>query len=144
VRLVRRQDAGAGSVRLRLDVDMFEAVYPAGTPQAGKAAETAAAPVVTVSFKATLMKRGGDFGAEKFFTASQPAGDNRVGAIVGAYSAATSQVLAQLTAWTDAQAPALSAQQDGPHPVMERPAPPLAVRSTSSSTTTTTSVQAPR
>ena len=145
VRLVRRQDFGAGSVRLRLDIDRFEAVYPAGTSQKGKEAANAPPPVVTVSLKATLMNRGGDFGAEQLFRASQPAAENRVGAIVAAYSAAATQALTQVVGWTDSHAPEISARQDGPRPVMARPAPALGTRSTTTSTTSTsTSVQPQR
>ena len=142
VRLVRRQDFGAGSARLRLDVDRFEAVYPAGTAQTGKAAAAAPPPVITVSFKATITKRGGDFGAERFFKASQPAMENRVGPIVAAYSAASTKALSELTAWTDTQAVRIAAEQDGPSPAIARPAPPLpagALRGGSSTTTTTSS-----
>ena len=128
VRLVRRQDFGAGAATLRLDVDRFEADYAAA----------GAAPTVNVTVKATLLGKGGDFAAERFFMGSQAASDNRVGPIVAAYSAATTQALTALRAWTEtnaSKAAALTSDADPPRPASP---PPPRVRSTSSTTTTST------
>ena len=101
-RLVRRQDVGAGAMTLRLDVDRFETGYAA----------PGASPTVSVTLKATLIQRGGDFGAERLFTASAPAADNRVGPIVDAYSQAVTTVVGDLRGWVEARAPAIVAAQD--------------------------------
>ncbi len=101
LRTVRRSDFGAGAATLRVDVDRFETDYAA----------PGSAPVVAVLFKATLLKRGGDFSAERVFKATDRAADNRVGAIVEAYSRATSATLRDLTTWVAAKAPAVAAQE---------------------------------
>jgi cholesterol transport system auxiliary component len=99
-RVVRRTDAGAGVMTLRLDVGRFDTDYSAG-----------AAPTVRVSVKATLIQRNGDFGAEHLFTADSPTTENRVSAIVAAYSVAVTKVVGETRAWVEQEAPAIAARQ---------------------------------
>ncbi|MGZ8363675.1 MAG: ABC-type transport auxiliary lipoprotein family protein, partial [Caulobacteraceae bacterium] len=77
---------------LRLDVTAFEAVYDQGQE---------AAPEVVVRVRASL-NRAHDRAllGERTFEARRRAADNRVGAIVPAFDAATAQVLTDLAAWT--------------------------------------------
>ena len=76
-------------------------------PGAGPALRNAgpdAAPTVVVRVRATLTRTlGNELVAEQVFESSVRAGDNRVGAIVGAYDKATAEVLQQLVAWTNAR-----------------------------------------
>lgn len=127
VRLVRRQDFGAGTATLRLDVDRFETDYSA----------LGAVPTVKVTLKATLLKKGGDFAAEGFFTGSQAAADNRVGPIVTAYSAASTQALTALRAWTETNAARVAAQDTADSASPSAAPPPPRLRSASTTTTTT-------
>jgi cholesterol transport system auxiliary component len=79
--------------RLRLAVSHFEARYTSGPT---------APPTVVVIVRATL-ERQSDLslvGAQSF-EADVPAGDNRVGAIVTAYDAATTKVIGDMVAWVD-------------------------------------------
>ena len=95
VRILPRGDAGAAQALLRLDVRNFEARYEQGA---------GGAPTILVDVRATLSTPGGEPLADETFTAREPAAENRVGEIVGAYDRATSQVLDRAAAWTDAQA----------------------------------------
>ena len=131
VRLVRRQDFGAGVATLRLDLDRFETDYSA----------PGAVPTVKVTLKATLLKKGGDFAAERFFMGAETASENRVGPIVAAYSAATTQALTDLRAWTETNATKVAAEDAEAESSRALPPPPPSpprARSTSSSTTTNT------
>jgi cholesterol transport system auxiliary component len=77
--------------RLTLQVTRFEAEYLNGP---------AAAPTIVVHLHATL-ERQSDMTVvgEKEFDATAPASDNRIGPIVAAYDAATTQVVGALVAW---------------------------------------------
>ncbi len=91
-RLVERGEPLSAPSLLRLDVRAFEARYPG--------------PTVVVQVRATLI-RAADHGliAETMFDASVPAAENRQAAIVAAYDAATSKVIADIRDWTARKAP---------------------------------------
>lgn len=80
---------------LKLDVRLFEARYEQGP---------ASAPTVVVQVYAALSQPADRaLMGEHTFTASVPAGDNRVGAIARAFDQAVGQVLGQLVKWVDAK-----------------------------------------
>jgi cholesterol transport system auxiliary component len=93
-RLVARGDLGRTSLILRMDVREFEAVYAAP--------ETI--PEVSVSVYARLVRADGSALEERTFKVRRPASDNRVSAIVEGLDRATTEVLDQVVAWTDAAA----------------------------------------
>jgi cholesterol transport system auxiliary component len=95
VRLIARGQQGRFAYALRLDVRNFEARYASGR---------GAAPTVVVRVHAALSRSDQTIVGEQIFEASVPAADNRVGAIVGAYDRAVSEVLGKLVAWTEATA----------------------------------------
>jgi cholesterol transport system auxiliary component len=99
-RLLRRGDIGSTTLALRIDVETFEADYPAD----GKGA-----PTVVVRARVLLMRPGGrgDTQAHEFVS-RQPAAENRVGAIVAAFDSATGDLLDQVVTWTTASAPVVS------------------------------------
>jgi len=95
-RLMQHGDIGPTTLTLRIDVETFEADY---------AADWKGNPTVVVRARALLMRpaaRGGPTSQE--FVSKQPAAENRVGAIVQAYDAATTDVLGQIVSWTTSQA----------------------------------------
>ena len=102
VRLLRTGDASAAPLSLRLDVQTFEARYLAGPT---------AAPTVVVSVHALLVAaRTRKVVDDQVFDSQQAAGDNRVGAIVTAFNAATTDVLSRIVEWTAREgAPAAAA-----------------------------------
>jgi len=104
VRLLHRGDFGGAVAQLHLDVGDFEARYEA----------PGAAPTVVVSLRATLTRPTGALIAEQTFTARQPAAENRIALIAAAYDKAVIDVLGQVVAWTDANAPAASAPTPEP------------------------------
>ncbi len=104
VRLLHRGDFGGAVAQLHLDVGDFEARYEA----------PGAAPTVVVSLRATLTRPTGVLIAEQTFTARQPAAENRIALIAAAYDKAVIDVLGQVVAWTDANAPAASAPTPEP------------------------------
>lgn len=116
LRLLRRDQPAGASGALLLEVTAFEARYPA----------PGAAPVVRVALHAVLSRPDGTFAAERRFAVDQPAAENRLAAIVPAYDAATTRVLADAAAWTAAAAAALPP-----------PRPAEAVRTTTTATSTT-------
>jgi cholesterol transport system auxiliary component len=123
VRILHRGDVGAAVAVLRLDVGDFEARYE--TP--------GAAPNVVVSLRANLTRPGGALIAGQTFTSRQPASDNRIAPIVAAYDRAVIDVLTQVVAWSDANAPAA---EHGPTTTTQ-------TVSTQSTSTESTTVQAP-
>jgi len=96
VRIIQRGAPAAGRYLLRLDVRDFEARYDAG-PEA--------APTILVRVRASLERESDrQLVSEEVFDTSVRASDNRVGAIVAAYDAATDQVLDKVVAWATATA----------------------------------------
>ncbi len=92
-RLIEPGEAGRPQYTLRLDVSRFEARYEHGQT---------AAPTVTVSLRATLIKTDDPSqAAAQEFDAAVPAGDNRIGAIADAFGQATDQVVTKLVGWVD-------------------------------------------
>jgi len=94
-RMMQRGDIGASNAALRIDVETFEADYPAD----GKGA-----PTVVVRTRVLFTRPGHGATSSSEFVSSQPAGENRVSAIVQAYDAATADVLKQIVGWTTTQA----------------------------------------
>jgi len=95
VRLVGPRELTRASQALDIDVRTFEARYR--TP--------GAAPVVTVIARVRLLNtQERTVAAERVFTIEQPAGENRIGAIVAAFDAATRDFNTQVVAWTDQNA----------------------------------------
>ena len=103
VRLIGRSDVAAASALLRLDVTEFDTRYNRATD---------ATPQVVVSLRATLASADGRRLLQQGFTASQPAAQDRVSAIVAAYDAAVQAVLGQVVGWTDVNAPGLASALD--------------------------------
>jgi cholesterol transport system auxiliary component len=95
VRLVSRGQQAKSQYALRLDVRSFETLYEAG-PEA--------APTVLVRVRAVLNNTDLSKTSEQIFETRTKAADNRVGAIVEAYDKGLADVLAQLVAWTNANA----------------------------------------
>ncbi|THD78237.1 MAG: ABC transporter [Phenylobacterium sp.] len=96
VRLVARGTPSATDVSLRLDVRNFEARYEAGDK---------AAPTVLVRVHAIMTHdRDRSLISEQIFEVREPASDNRVAAIVGAYDRALRKVLGQVVSWTNTNA----------------------------------------
>lgn len=96
VRLIARGEPATAAYVLRLDVRNFETQYDRGPK---------AAPLVVVRVRAA-MTGATDRGlvGEKLFEKRVRAGDNRVTAIVPAYDKAVGELLADVVAWTNAQA----------------------------------------
>lgn len=95
VRLIGRRELTPVTRVLDVDVRAFETRYEfaGGVPE------------VMVSVRARLLRfPERTVVAEQTFTVTQPAGENRVSAIVAAYDAATRAVNSQVVAWTDANA----------------------------------------
>ena len=102
-RMMRRGDIGPSTLSLRIDVEAFEADY---------AGDGKSAPTVQVRARVTLMRPSGRGGvAFKDFTVSKPASENRMGPIVAAFDGATNDLLAQIVAWTTAQAGGVNASE---------------------------------
>lgn len=95
VRLIGRRELTPTTRLLDVDVRAFETRYD----YAG------AAPAVVITVRARLLRfPERTVVSEQTFTVSQPAGENRVSAIVEAYDLATRDVNTQIVAWTDANA----------------------------------------
>jgi cholesterol transport system auxiliary component len=91
-RLLRPGEPAAAPVSLTLDVQTFEARYLAGPK---------AAPTVVVSVHALLADTSDrKVIADEVFESQRPAVDDRVGAIVDAFDAATTDVLTRIVDWT--------------------------------------------
>jgi len=100
-RLLGAGDVAAATVSLRLDVRTFEARYLAGPK---------VAPTVFVTVHALLVGTvDRKVIAEEVFESQQAAADNRVGPIVDAFGAATSDVLAHIVDWTGREGAAAKA-----------------------------------
>lgn len=94
LRLVTRGALGVQSV-LRVEVRTFEARYLEGQQ---------APPTVVIEARADLTRLTDTrLSADQVFRAEAAASENRVGAIVQAYDAATADLLRQIVAWTEQQ-----------------------------------------
>jgi cholesterol transport system auxiliary component len=81
------------SAELRLNVQTFEARYAGAVNDA---------PTVVVGIDAILIDLADHrLIAERMFEVKKPVAENRVGAIVGAFDAATTEALGKIAAWTD-------------------------------------------
>ncbi|WP_296816958.1 ABC-type transport auxiliary lipoprotein family protein [Brevundimonas sp.] len=96
VRLADRLEVPRADVTLDLDLMSFEARYVNG-PEA--------APTVVLAGRARLMGPDRSILAERIFRAEQPAGENRVSAIVAAFDAATGEFNRQVVSWVDGAIP---------------------------------------
>lgn len=95
VRLIGQRELTPVTRVLDVDVRSFETRY----------AFAGAVPDVVVTVRARLLRfPERTVLAEQTFTVSQPAGENRVSAIVAAYDLAARDVNTQVVAWTDANA----------------------------------------
>lgn len=93
-RLVSRGEPARSDYLLRLDVRTFETRYDRGAK---------AAPVVVVRVRgAVLRNKDQSLAGERIFEAQARASDNRVSAIVPAYSRAVGEVLKAIIDWTNA------------------------------------------
>lgn len=96
VAITGRRGAGGAQLVLDVDVNAFEARYENGRE---------AAPTAVVTLDAKLMRtRERTVVAHRVIEVRQPAGENRVSAIVQAMDSATTSALGQLVEWTDANA----------------------------------------
>ena len=97
-RLVSRGEPARSDYLLRLDVRTFEARYDRGAK---------AAPVVVVRVRGAMLRnKDQTLVGERIFEAQARASENRVSAIVPAYSRAVADVLKDIVGWTNAQATA--------------------------------------
>lgn len=95
VRLIGGRELTRADAGLDVDITTFETRY--ATP--------GAAPTVVISARARLLAMPArTVVSEQVFSVSQPASDNRVGAIVSAYDAATQDLNQQIVAWVEANA----------------------------------------
>lgn len=93
VRLIGPRELTRGQRSLDVDVRSFEARYDA----------PGMAPTIVVTARARLLTMPDrSVAAERLFTVEQPAGVNRISAIVEAFDLATRDVNTQIVAWTDA------------------------------------------
>ncbi len=93
VRLIGRNELTPADLMLELDVRQFEARYDAGQ---------GAAPTVHMVVHARMLQYPERVIAEeRTFATTVPAADNRVSAIVAAYSAGTDQITDQIVQWSD-------------------------------------------
>jgi cholesterol transport system auxiliary component len=97
VTVSRNPEGEAPKWALRLDVEVFEARF-AADPEAHPKSDT---PTVVVSVRADLTQaRDGKSIATRRFEVRRPADAARVGAIVAAFDAASTETLNQVVAWT--------------------------------------------
>lgn len=137
VRLLDRTELAGGRAFLRISVPVFEVRYAAPD----------AAPTVAVTLRALYAHRSGAFSAERTFTATAPAAENRVGAIVPAFDTAVEHVTTELLSWADAHADEAAVEVPAPgQAVLAAPAPVVAApgRPTSTTTRSSTVRTAPR
>jgi cholesterol transport system auxiliary component len=94
-RVVPRGETGVAGASLKLEVETFEARYSGAKD---------ASPTVVVRVHG-LMVRMSDrqLLAERTFDVQKPADGNRVGAIVQAFDAATTDAIGQVVAWAEVQ-----------------------------------------
>lgn len=95
VRLIGPRELTRGERTLDVDVRSFEARYDA----------PGLAPTIVVAARVRLLAMPDrTVAAERLFTVEQPAGANRVSAIVEAFDTATRDLNTQIVTWTDANA----------------------------------------
>ena len=95
VRLIGPRELTRAEQALDIDVRTFEARYPAPD----------AAPTVVIVARVRLLNaQERTVAAERVFSVEQPAGANRVSAIVEAFDTATRDLNSQIVAWTDQNA----------------------------------------
>lgn len=95
VRAIGAREVVRGEQTLDIDIRAFEARYDA----------PGAVPIVVVSARAQLLALPGrEVKAERTFTVQQPAGENRVGAIVAAFDTAVRDLNTQIVGWTEENA----------------------------------------
>ena len=123
-RLISRGEVGKAELVLKLDVRAFEADYLNGA---------GAPPTVRVEVRALITRNlDRSLVGDQLFTASVPAGDNRVGAISAAFDKAVAEVLSQVVVAANAAAPvaatapAAIAQPLAGAPPAPRPTTPVA------------------
>jgi len=100
IRVLNRREPGTPPLVLQVTVTTFEARYaaPGATPDV----------IITAraQLRSTPERQGGSIrpeqgrSVERVFTVTQPAGENRVSAIVAAFDAATRDINTQITDWT--------------------------------------------
>lgn len=95
VRLIGARELTRSQRSLDIDIRSFEARYDA-PGRAPTIVLTARARLLTLPERTVI--------AEQVFTVEQPAGENRVSAIVAAFDTATRDLNSQIVAWTDASA----------------------------------------
>lgn len=95
VSLSDRREAPRSGVALDLDIASFEARYLDGVE---------AAPTVVLAGRARLIAPDRSVVAERTFQVEQPAGENRVSAVVEAFDRVTDDFTGQLVAWVDTNA----------------------------------------
>ncbi|MBS0333654.1 MAG: membrane integrity-associated transporter subunit PqiC, partial [Proteobacteria bacterium] len=95
IRLIGRGQQGRFGYALRLDVRSFEARYEHGAK---------APPTVVVRVHAALARANQSIVGEQEIEARATASDNRVGAIVAAFSKATNEAIGKIVTWTEANA----------------------------------------
>jgi cholesterol transport system auxiliary component len=95
VRLIGGRELTRADAGLDVDITTFETRYTA----------PGAAPTVVISARARLLAMPErTVVSEQIFSVSQPAANNRLGAIVSAYDAATQDLNQQIVAWVEANA----------------------------------------
>jgi cholesterol transport system auxiliary component len=95
VRLIGGRELTRADAGLDVDITTFETRYAA----------PGAAPTVVISARARLLAMPErTVVSEQIFSVSQPAHDNRLGAIVSAYDTATRDLNQQIVAWVEANA----------------------------------------
>lgn len=95
-RLITRGEGTRPDYGLKLDVRAFELHYDQGL---------GAPPTVVIELYAALTRTSDRSPTgERFFRAAIPAGENRAGAIAGAFDRATRKVLDELIAWVNERA----------------------------------------
>ncbi len=124
--LLNRGEAGPSAALLEIDVTRFEADYT--VPKA--------APTVRVTLRARLDGPDGTPIDATLYDVGRPAAENRVGAIVAAYDAATTEALTALARWVDQKAPDVA-------PLHLVPRSTSRSSSTKSTTTTSTTTRQP-
>ena len=103
VNLATRGEAVGSDYTLRVEVRTFEAQYAAdqAITVKSKTPPKLKAPVVAAEAHVTLvnLKQKAE-ASEMTFRETEPAADNRVSAIVGAYGVVTTKLIGDIVAWT--------------------------------------------